>query len=255
MINNLMDTVLSQALRPDQAALWALGQAGYLIRSAGKTVVIDPYLSDSVGASNPDFKRVFPPPLAPEELRADIFIVTHDHLDHLDPDTIRPYRHKSTTHFVAPRLACGTLRDLGVPESSIVKLDSGAECVIDGVAVRGVYAVPTEPKVLDTTGYQITFPNGRNICHTADTAWSPLLLQTTPSTEVLLACINGKWGNLSVAEAVELTARVSPRYAVPMHYDLMALNSENPQSFAYFLRQKNPAVDVRILAPSDSFVW
>ena len=250
-----MDAVLSQAVRPNQAALWVLGQAGYLIRSGGKTVVIDPYLSDSVGASNANFKRAFPPPVRPEELRADILIVTHDHLDHLDPDTIGPYRHKNTTRFVAPGLACKTLRDLGIPESSIVKLDSGEETVIDGVTIRGVYAVPTEPKVIDTAGYHVTFPNQRNVYHTADTGWSPLLLQTSPRTEVLLVCINGKWGNLGVAEAVELTARISPRFAIPMHYDLMALNSENPHSFAYFVRQKNPAVDVRILKPSDPFIW
>ena len=254
-MNNLIDAILSQPLRPDQAALWALGQAGYLVRSGGKTVVIDPYLSDSVGATNADFKRVFPPPVRPEELRADIYIVTHDHLDHLDPDTIRPYRYKSTTRFVAPRLACRTLRELGIPESSIVKLDSGEETVVDGVTIRGVYAVPTEPKVIDTAGYHVTFPNCRNAYHTADTAWSPLLLQTSPQAEVLLVCINGKWGNLNVAEAVELTAHISPRYAIPMHYDLMALNSENPHSFAYFLRRKNPAVAVRILKPSDSFIW
>ncbi len=254
-MSNLMDNILSQALRQDQAALWALGQAGFLVRSGGKTVVIDPYLSDSVGASNADFKRLFPPPLRPEELKADIYIVTHDHLDHLDPDTIRPYRHKTTTRFVAPRLACKSLRNLGIPDSSIVKLDSGEEAVIDGVAVRGVYAVPTEPKVMDTTGYHLAFPNSRSLCHTADTGWAPLLLQTTPRAEVLLVCINGKWGNLSVSEAVELAARISPHYAIPMHYDLMALNSENPQSFAHFLRQKNPAVEVRILAPSASFVW
>ena len=254
-MNTLMDAILSQPIRPDQAALWALGEAGYLLRSGGKTVVIDPYLSDSVGAANADFKRVFPTPVPPEELRVDIYIVTHDHLDHLDQETIRPYRHKSTTRFVAPRLACRTLRELGIPGWSIVKLDSGEETAIDGVAIRGVYAVPTEPKVIDTAGYRVTFPNGRNVNHTADTAWSPLLMQTLPQAEVLLVCINGKWGNLGVAEAVELTVRLSPRYAIPMHYDLMALNSENPQSFAYFMRAKNLAVQVRILKPSEPFIW
>ena len=55
--------------------------------------------------------------------------------------------------------------------------------------------------------------------------------------EVLLLPINGKWGNLNVEQGVNVTAAVSPRFVLPNHYDLMALNSENPETFRWFCRQ------------------
>ena len=41
-------------IQKNQAALWFLGQAGYIIRSCGTTLAIDPYLSDSVAKAAPD---------------------------------------------------------------------------------------------------------------------------------------------------------------------------------------------------------
>ena len=138
-----MTAIADLNLEPDQAALWFLGQAGYLIRSAGVTVVMDPYLTDSAAASAPEFTRLFPPPLAPEDLHADLYLVTHDHLDHLDPETIRRYRHRGTTQFVAPRLAARKLRELGVPAENIQRLDAGEDWTSRGLAVSGIFALPT----------------------------------------------------------------------------------------------------------------
>ena len=76
--------------KDEETAIYFLGQAGYLIQSATRAVLIDPYLSDSCG-KNPLFSRLYPIPVEPKELFADIFIVTHDHADHLNPETIQAY--------------------------------------------------------------------------------------------------------------------------------------------------------------------
>ena len=67
-----MQDIWDFALRPDQAALWFLGQSGFVIRDAETTVVIDPYLSDSVSTLVPELVRLYPPPIRPDELRADV---------------------------------------------------------------------------------------------------------------------------------------------------------------------------------------
>jgi L-ascorbate 6-phosphate lactonase len=243
-------------LQPRKAALWFLGQAGYVIRTGDVSVVIDPYLTDSVGEAAPEFKRVFPPPTPPEKLQADIFIVTHDHGDHLDPETIQRYQHKQHTQFIAPRLATRKLATLGVPAANLHALNPGEELVIKGVTIRGVFALPTSPDVLDTTGYWITFPNGRNIYHTSDTGFVPLLLQAAPrNVDVLLVPINGKWGNLTIEQAVELTAAVKPRYVLPNHHDLMALNSENPETFQWFCRQRELETQCVLPDINSPFIW
>jgi L-ascorbate 6-phosphate lactonase len=234
------------ALENQQAALFFLGQAGYALRACGKTVVIDPYLTDSVGKVAPDFPRAVPVPVTPDSFRADIYIVTHDHLDHLDPETIAAYRYRPESSFVAPRLAAKKLAQLEVPEANILRVDSGESVAIDGVTITGVYAVPTDAGVLDTTGYWIQFPNGRNFYHTSDTSFSQVLLEGAPKAEVLLACINGKWGNLSAAEAAALAAKIVPKYAIPNHYDMMALNSEDPRTFQYLMAEKKLPTQVLV---------
>src|SRR5213596_2539666 len=70
-----MNSVIIHPLDAAEAALWWLGQAGYVVRAGAATVAIDPYLTDSAAANAPEFARLFPPPIAPEDLRADIFVI------------------------------------------------------------------------------------------------------------------------------------------------------------------------------------
>jgi L-ascorbate 6-phosphate lactonase len=251
-----MKTILEFPLAPAEAALWWLGQAGYIIRGAGATVAVDPYLTDSAAADAPEFTRLFPPPIAPATLRVDIVVITHDHLDHLDPETIRLYPAKETTWFVAPRLAARKLPKLGVPASRIVPLNAGETHSFGAVDLSGVFALPTSADVLDTTGYLLRFGNGRSVYHTSDTAFHPLVLAAAPrSPDVMLVPINGKWGNPGPAEAAELAAAVRPRFVLPNHYDLMALNAENPATFRYFCRQRRLEQQCVIPRLMETFRW
>ena len=251
-----MQDILDFPLTPDQAGLWFLGQAGYILRAGELSIVIDPYLTDSVGDRSPDLTRQLPVPIAPQHLRVDVFITTHDHLDHLDPDTINAYRHKETTLFIAPRLAERTLASLGVSDSRIHRVDSGETLPLDGVSITGVYAVPTDPTVVDTTGYLLEFANGRSVYDTSDTGMSDLLPAAAPQNpDVLLVCINGKYGNLTAEQAAQLTAVIRPGVAIPNHYDMMALNSVDPDTYVHAMRQADDSVRVAVLDTMQPFVW
>jgi L-ascorbate 6-phosphate lactonase len=250
-----LDKIIKLKLAKNQAALWFLGQSGFVIKSAGVTIAIDPYLSDSVAKVSPALTRSYPAPIEPSALKVDIYIATHDHLDHLDPETVIAYQHKKTTMFVGPRFVCRNFAALGVGPKNIVKIESGESKMVKGVKISGIYAVANEPAAIDTAGYKIVFANGRSIYHTADTDFSPLLMQCAPSAEVGLFCINGKWGNLDVEQAAELANKVKPRFAIPHHYDLMKLNSENPETFKYQMNFINPKIEVKILKPMQPFVW
>ncbi|CAL1517761.1 MBL fold metallo-hydrolase [Chitinophaga sp. MM2321] len=251
-----MQTILAHHLSPPEAALWWLGQAGYVIRASGLMVVIDPYLSDAAGAGSPEFSRQYPPPVNAAELRADIYIITHDHLDHLDPDTLSAYRHKEDTWFVAPVLAAKKLVATGIPATRIVTLHAGETWQYNGIEITGVFALPTGIDVLDTTGYLVKFANGRSIYHTSDTQFHPIVLAAAPKEpEVMLVPINGKWGNPGPEQAAAFALAVQPTYVMPNHYDLMALNAENPASFKWFC--DNNGLVNRCIIPErmQPFVW
>lgn len=250
-----MKTILNTSLASNQAALWFLGQSGFIIKSCNRTVVIDPYLSNSVAEVSPRLTRLYPPPLLPSELKADVYIVTHDHLDHLDPKTLAGYQYRDTTTFVAPRLASEKLRSLGIPSARIVTIDSGQTRTVLDIAISGIYAIGNDPASIDTAGYHLMFANGRSVYHSADTDFSDLLLRCVKPAEMAMVCINGQWGNLNIEQAAELVNRINPRYAVPHHYDLMALNAKDPAIFEYQMNYVNPTVQVKILKVMNPFIW
>jgi L-ascorbate 6-phosphate lactonase len=250
-----LEIILKQELKENQAALWFLGQSGFIIKSANKTVAIDLYLSNSVAKISPSLTRLYPPPIQPSALKVDIYIATHDHLDHLDPETVASYMHKNTTMFVGPRFVCNKFYALGIPHQNIAKIESGESKNLNGVDITGIYAIPNEPAAIDTAGYKIVFANGRSVYHTSDTGYSHLLLECAPSAEVGLFVINGKWGNLNIEQAAQLANKVNPRFAIPHHYDLMELNSENPETFKYQMNYINPRIEVKITKPAEPFIW
>jgi hypothetical protein len=71
-----------------EIAVFYLAQAGFCIKSSGnKIIVIDAYLSDAVERLF-SFKRMIPSMLRPDEVGADLYLSTHSHADHLDPDAL-----------------------------------------------------------------------------------------------------------------------------------------------------------------------
>ncbi len=71
-----------------------IGQAGLLIETGEKKIMVDPYLSDSVEAINPkNWRRVAVDESLFEE-DIDMIVITHDHLDHLDPQTLERFLKK-----------------------------------------------------------------------------------------------------------------------------------------------------------------
>lgn len=251
-----MKQVLDYKLSESEAALWWLGQAGYIIRTKSLTVVIDPYLSNIAAKDAPELTRLYPPPMEPEQLKADVYIVTHDHLDHLDPDIISSYKGSTDTWFVAPRQAAKKLVSLGIPEERIEILHAGETWRFHSVEITGVFALATSADVVDTTGYFIKFDNGRNFYHTSDTEFHPLVLATAPpKPEVMVVPINGKWGNPGPEKAAVFANTLQPRFVMPNHYDLMELNSENPKTFKWFCSQYGITDQCIIPRRMEPFVW
>ena len=75
--------------------LWWLGQSGFLLQWQGKHLLFDPYLSDSLtkkyAATDKPHVRMTERVVAPERLNfIDVVTSSHNHTDHLDPETLGP---------------------------------------------------------------------------------------------------------------------------------------------------------------------
>ena len=66
-----------------------LGQAGLLFDLDGVRVMVDPYLSNSVERLEPKNYRRQPIDESFFDIKPDILVLTHNHLDHTDPETLK----------------------------------------------------------------------------------------------------------------------------------------------------------------------
>jgi L-ascorbate metabolism protein UlaG (beta-lactamase superfamily) len=204
-----------------------LSQGSFLFESDGARILIDPYMSDCLEFKG--LKRLVDFPLTFEELRPDILICTHDHLDHLDPGTVREIAALYPECLIAgPVSCCRHFRKLEIPEKSIKKLECGKVFELNGTKITPVFALHTEP---EATGLLIE-AGGKRVYLSGDTEYDDKLINDfTRGCDLLLICINGRLGNMSLEKALKVAENIKPRIALPMHYGLFAENTADPKPF------------------------
>lgn len=251
MASALMQQIRQVRPPAGSLALWWLGQMGYIFKSPGGTTLgIDLYLSNSCAPLEPglDLRRRVPVLIEPEELEVDVFACTHNHQDHTDPETLRRLRSKHSARFVGPPPSCAVFRTEGVPEDRIHMIWPDGEFRLADLTLRGVFALPTDATDLNHLGYLIRFGDGPTAYLTGDTADHELLAAAVRvRPQVMIACINGGFGNLSHWQAAGLAARLAPEVAVPCHYDLFPDNAADPRQFRAALAVRAPQVRYREL--------
>lgn len=212
-----------------------LGQASFRIQ-AGLDLLIDPYLSNSVFEKE-GFQRLTPPPFSASELKPDLVLLSHHHLDHTDPDTLKALL--GDPLFAGPPSSCQILEEIGVPPTRIGALQRGESWEYMDLQIEATFASHTE----DSLGFILKLA-GQRIYFTGDTLFSPELAEDKGYLELLIACINGKLGNMNLQEAAKLTSQLKPRKVLPMHWGLFAENTADPLEFAGAVKEEVPQCEV-----------
>lgn len=227
-------------------ALWWVGQNGFLFKTAEGTVVgTDLYLTDSCAGliQGIDLSRQVPVLIPPEELDVDLYVCTHSHQDHADPETIGRLRRKETMLFVGPHRTCEVFRACGVEDGRMAAVWAGQEVEARDVAMRATFAMPTDDTDLNHVGYVFRFGGGPKVYMTGDTAACELLGSAgRQRPEYMITVINGGFKNLSHDQAALLAAEVRPKGAIPCHYDMFPDNCCNPEQFRAALKLRAPEV-------------
>jgi L-ascorbate metabolism protein UlaG (beta-lactamase superfamily) len=251
------------------AALWWLGQAGFVISQGGLRIVIDAYLSDSLAEKYRGkafaHQRMMAAPVAPSAvLGVDWLLCTQSHTDHMDPGTIPALLAANPgARVLAPRAERAKALERGVPEGRLHLLDAGETLDLGGVTVTATPSAHEDLKVTPSghlyLGYVLT-GGGVTIWHSGDTIPHDGLVPAVRPLGVDLALLpvngrdaaratNGVPGNLTLEEAVALTDAIGAGAMLGHHFGLFDFNTLDPVEGAARLARLTPRAAVQLVRP------
>ena len=203
-----------------------LGQAGLLFEIDGKKILIDPYLSDNVKNFEPKNYRRQPIDDSFLKIKPDVIIITHNHLDHLDKETLKYYLTDTAKCLVlAPNGGWQELRKFG-GGCNYVLFNNGTTWQEPYACFRAVKAEHSDPFAIGV----IISVAGKNYYITGDTLYNEQVFKSLPNIkfEALFLPVNGVGNNMNMADAKAFSERISPKYVIPFHIGMFdALNAED----------------------------
>jgi L-ascorbate 6-phosphate lactonase len=239
-----MRSVREFQVPPGSLAVWYLGQNGFLLKDETSSLFgIDLYLTNSCADAPNNYTyrvdRQLPIFIEPEDLDIDVFVVTHSHLDHTDPQTIARMSKSKETMFLGPFDAARVFAECGVQSCACRVLHPGEVMEIGSTKLQATFAFPTDSTDLNHIGILLTFGTGITFYNTGDTAWSDRLSLLLPhDVDICAICINGGYHNLSSEHAALLIRDINPHVAIPCHYDMMVNNVGSPNMFRAALERE-----------------
>ena len=151
-------------------------------------------------------------------------ICTHDHLDHLDPDTVSLINPRQL--FVTTKGGRETLKGLG--QENVIALSEGDTVKLGDMELTAVFADHT----VEAFGLVVR-TEGKTLYFSGDTLYNERLFDLAAyRPNVTFICINGRLGNMDAEQALITAKKIGAPINVPNHYDMFASNSEDPHLFA-----------------------
>lgn len=230
--------------------LYWLGQAGFVIKSAtGKLLGMDLYLSECVEPveGHVGYHRLMPQILNPEDIQFDVLIATHFHRDHFDIDAIPALMDNGKTQLYCAYDCQDDVEQLSIDKQRVqfVKPGESYDCSeyhIDFIHSDHGAGAPLEAAPIVTV-------DGKHILEAGDTSlhldWKEEYLKAG-ALNVLIAPINGAYGNLNEQENVTLTKALQPKLTVPCHFGMFASHGGHPGLWKELIEEQLPSQQYKL---------
>lgn len=276
MSQNLKTQIEHLPILPNSLALWGLGQMGLVIKGPEAILYIDPCLTDVVREQFGEFwARGYPPPILPEHAtHVSYYLITHEHLDHLDPTTIGPITKASpNVHFVTTGWCKGLLMDLDIADDRLMFPPALQASTLPGTTCR-VTPVPCahyEKEFDDHKGYRwlgfIIEWNGVTIYHSGDTLVYPgyiEMMKSLPAADIAMIAMNGRdyfreqigiFGSLLPMEGAAIAKELGWDVVIPGHNDLFPNNTIPFGHIIEAFQTVVPRQKLKILQPGELYYY
>ena len=232
LANDVIGTIVSKG---NVAVFWA-GQAGFIIKTPNnKLIALDLYLSDCCERYF-GFKRVMPYLLEAHELKFDYVVASHAHYDHFDVDSI-PLLLAGSAMFIGAvdtKSECDRLEI----KNNVRFLKCFDEVTLDGIKIKGV---PCDHGELAPDALGLWFEiEGKKIYFMGDTAFRKDYFENeaVKNADLLIAPINGMFGNLNSKEACCAAEMLKAKMTVPCHFWNFAEHGGAPDEFISGMKEK-----------------
>lgn len=236
-----MHDFVTKVLTAKGTNIFSVGQAGFVIKSkSGQLLAIDLYLSNCVERleGHKGYKRLLPQILHASELTFDAIICTHPHLDHFDMDAVPEMMSKGSKLFCSvdcEKLVKQLQMEYYAPKISYVK--PGDKVMAGDFDITFVNC-DHGAGAPDAVGAVVKV-DGKTIYEAGDTCLRLDRASEIPQgLDVLIAPINGAYGNLNEEECTVLAETLRPNITVPCHYGMFASHHGDVGKFYDLMNEK-----------------
>ena len=218
-----------------------IGHATLLVQIGGLNILTDPHWGERaspVGFAGP--RRLVAPGMRFEDLpHIDAVVISHDHYDHLDADTVERLAREHHPRFFVPLGLKEWLRDHGVRD--VVELDWWQSAQLRGVTFTCTPAQHSSGRGLHDQNLRlwsswVLAGGGRKMWFAGDTGYTPSLKEIGKRLgpfDLAAIPIGGysAWerrhpNHVNPEEALQLLEDVNARLMVPIHFGTFDLNRE-----------------------------
>jgi len=209
-------------LKENELAVFYLGTSGFIMRTAGQAVIVDPagFLKDDEVIA---LKTV------------NLMLFTHDHSDHFSSgDTQTIFKETGASILAEPKVS--SKLEGKIPADKLVRAESGRTYTFDDVTVHAIQGIHFGPILL----YQIKM-GGLTLFHGGDSGYVNL---KDYSSQVAVVPVGGMSPTASPEAAYKMVSDIKPDAAIPMHG-----SDKQYREFEQKIREAMPKTTVITMQP------
>ena len=210
-----------------------LTQAGFLFKNSRLQVLVDPYLADTMGETNPKKARKIPVDESFFDIKPDLILITHDHVDHCNEETLKKFLSASekTITILASESAYKHLLPLA-EDHNLVLLAPHTVWSEGGITFYSVHAEHS-----DRSAVGFILDDGKKTYYVSgDTLYNydvidDVLDLVEDGVDYAFLPINGRGNHMNAKDAADFAYEIGAKNAIPTHYGL--IDNIDPESFDF----------------------